>query len=357
MAAEAPETWDPPLAPRRFAVPESKYQNPIDRFFGVYLQSRNLSFADPVSDHLFARRAYLDIWGMTQPQAEVTEFLHNSDPGKHARLIDHLLEDSAMYTGNWLSFWNDLLRNDQRVNYAGTRKSITPWLQSALNGNLPYDKMVAALLNPEKDKGPEGVADRFHLFCNLTAAAERVLQQKRFAGVVPSPPDASPVVESGKIVPLSQADLLKEQRRQRRLERYNEVTRLYREGYSQNAISEMLGIQRKTIRRFLRSSEFPERSRPKRKPGRVDQFRSFLVRRWAEGCHNATQLWHEIREQGYGGARGMVARLVSTFRSPGTMYFRVNTVERKSPKRCINPSASQVASLFSRRLETLSKYE
>jgi len=123
-----------------------------------------------------------------------------------------------------------------------------------------------------------------------------------------------------------------EQRRERRLERYNEVTRLYREGHSQNTISEMHGIQRKTIRRFLRSSEFPERSRPKRKPGRVDQFRSFLVRRWAEGCHNATQLWHEIREQGYGGARGMVARLVSTFRSPGTKYFRVNTVERKSPK-------------------------
>lgn len=156
VVAKAPETWNAPLAPRHPTVPESKYQNPVDRFLGAYLQSRNLAFADPVSDNLFARRAYLDIWGVTPPQAEVTEFLHNSDPDKRARLIDHLLADSAMYTGNWLSFWNDLLRNDQGVNYAGTRKSITPWLQSALNNNLPYDKMVAALLNPEKDKGPEG---------------------------------------------------------------------------------------------------------------------------------------------------------------------------------------------------------
>ena len=133
------------------------------------------------------------------------------------------------------------------------------------------------------------VADRFHLLCNLTAAAERALQQKSFAGVAP-PPDASPVVESGNILPLSQADQLKVQRRERRLERYNEVTRLYREGHSQKAISEMLGIQRKTIRRFLRAGKFPERSRPKRKPSRVDQFRSFLERRWAEGlsqCHPA----------------------------------------------------------------------
>jgi len=148
--------WDPPLAPRRPAVPESKYPNPIDRFLDVYFQSKNVSFTLPVSDNLFARRAYMDLWGVVPSQSEVTTFLQDSDSGKRAKLIDRLLADSAMYTGNWLSFWNDLLRNDQGVNYAGTRKSITPWLQSALNSNLPYDSMVAALLNPEKDKGPEG---------------------------------------------------------------------------------------------------------------------------------------------------------------------------------------------------------
>ena len=41
----------------------------------------------------------------------------------------------------------------------------------------------------------------------------------------------------------------------------------------------------------------------------------------------------------------MVARLVLSFRSPGTKYFRANTVKRKPPESCINPSASR--SLFS----------
>ncbi len=61
-----------------------------------------------------------------------------------------------MYAGNWISFWNDLLRNDQGVNYAGLRKSITPWLQSALTRNMPYDRMVSELLDPAPTGGPEG---------------------------------------------------------------------------------------------------------------------------------------------------------------------------------------------------------
>nr|MDQ2901186.1 DUF1549 domain-containing protein [Acidobacteriota bacterium] len=156
VAAKPPESWNPPLAPRRPAVPESKYQNPVDQFLDGYFQSKKLPFAEPVSDNLFARRAYLDLWGVVPSAAEVVGFLNDSDPRKRDKLIDRLLADSTMYTGNWISFWNDLLRNDQGVNYAGTRKSITSWLEPALNANMPYDKMVAALLNPEKDKGPEG---------------------------------------------------------------------------------------------------------------------------------------------------------------------------------------------------------
>ncbi|HXM94158.1 MAG TPA: DUF1549 domain-containing protein, partial [Candidatus Dormibacteraeota bacterium] len=151
-----PEAWNPPLAPRRPVVPESKYQNPIDRFLDVYFQSKNLTFADPVSDNLFARRAWMDLWGVDPSVTEVDAFLKDSTPDKRVKLIDRLLADSTMYTGHWISFWNDLLRNDQGVNYAGTRKSITPWLEFALKSNLPYDKMVAALLDPAKDKGPEG---------------------------------------------------------------------------------------------------------------------------------------------------------------------------------------------------------
>ena len=72
------------------------------------------------------------------------------------------------------------------------------------------------------------------------------------APVIPPEPNSAPAVES-------RASQLRRQRRQRRVERYNEVMRLYKEGHSQKAISRMLGIERKTVQRFLRYGQFPER--------------------------------------------------------------------------------------------------
>ncbi len=145
-----------PLEPRHPAVPESEYPNPVDRFLDAYFRAKQLPFPEPVSDAIFARRVYMDLWGLVPSATEISDFLADTSPGKRAKLVDRLLDDSEMYAGHWISFWNDLLRNDQGVNYAGLRKSITPWLQSALRRNMPYDRMVAELLNPAKDEGPEG---------------------------------------------------------------------------------------------------------------------------------------------------------------------------------------------------------
>ena len=49
-----------------------------------------------------------------------------------------------------------LLRNDEGVIYHGERKSITEWLLTALEKNVPYDAMVRALLDPPAQGGPEG---------------------------------------------------------------------------------------------------------------------------------------------------------------------------------------------------------
>ena len=56
-----------------------------------------------------------------------------------------LLANRRPYAEHWISFWNDLLRNDEGVIYHGERKSITEWLLAALENNMPYDEMVRAL--------------------------------------------------------------------------------------------------------------------------------------------------------------------------------------------------------------------
>jgi len=82
--------------------------------------------------------------------AEVQAFTASRPRDKHQRLIARLLADDRRYAEHWLSFWNDLLRNDYRgTGYIdGGRRQITAWLYAALANNLPYDRFVEALVNP-----------------------------------------------------------------------------------------------------------------------------------------------------------------------------------------------------------------
>jgi hypothetical protein len=86
-------------------------------------------------------------------------FLADQDTGKRAKLVQRLLSDNHAYADNWISWWNDLLRNDEGVAYfseTASRKSISPWLYAALQSNLPYNQFVASLLDPVSPTDPDG---------------------------------------------------------------------------------------------------------------------------------------------------------------------------------------------------------
>lgn len=89
--------------------------------------------------------------------------------------------------------------------------------------------------------------------------------------------------------------LLQQQRRQRRFERYEKVTDLHRRGFSQLAISRELSIGVKTVRRWLRADQFPERKPPSGRRKKVAESEAYLDDRWKQGCHNSAQLFTEIR--------------------------------------------------------------
>ena len=152
-APVAAKSWTAPLAPRTPPIPESKYANPIDRFVAAYLKQ---DLPEPVADNLFARRVYYDIWGLPPTAEQLRTFLDDANPDKRDKMVSSLLANSSLYAGHWISFWNDLLRNDQGVVYHGTRESITPWLKRALETNQPYSRMVAALVNPVATDDPTG---------------------------------------------------------------------------------------------------------------------------------------------------------------------------------------------------------
>jgi hypothetical protein len=113
----------------------------------------------PADSRQFRRRAYLDIWGLLPTPEETRWFVASTRPTKRNKLVASLLDNPIRYSEHWVSYWNDLLRNDQGVAYIAEiaqRKSITPWLLDALEKNKPYNQMVRELLNPTAASDPEG---------------------------------------------------------------------------------------------------------------------------------------------------------------------------------------------------------
>ncbi len=147
--------YEPPLKPRMPELPEPRNgrTNPIDRIIDHYLAQSKSMVPEPLDDAAFARRASLDLVGLL-PEPEVLErYLSDQSADKRARYVDQLLANDMAYAEHWLTFWNDLLRND----YDGTgfitkgRSQISVWLYDSLIHNKPYDQFVRELIAPVND--------------------------------------------------------------------------------------------------------------------------------------------------------------------------------------------------------------
>jgi uncharacterized membrane protein len=143
------------LAPRLPEVPPAvaDYTAPIDRFVNAYFTQEKIKWSSSVDDRTFLKRIYLDVIGLLPTPDEVEAFASDRSPDKREKWVTQLLSRDDDYSQHWLTFWNDLLRND----YSGTgyitggRFDITKWLYQSLYDNKPYNWFVKELISPEKE--------------------------------------------------------------------------------------------------------------------------------------------------------------------------------------------------------------
>ncbi len=177
------------------------------------------------------------------------------------------------------------------------------------------------------------IADRFHVLGNLADALLPVFEQHatllstltKPAAVTGQTPTAdahgAPLTTESLVAllppptPSPKHQAQAEQRRAARLARYERARELHAQGWPIRAIGRELGLNRNTVRAYIRAPSFPERQpRVLRQPGVLDPFIPFLIERWNAGCRNGTTLWKELVERGYTGKRVTVFTFITRLR-------------------------------------------
>jgi mono/diheme cytochrome c family protein len=146
------DAYEPPLKPRRPQLPPvaEGREHPVDRLVDAYFADNKVTRPQPLGDAAFIRRLTLDLTGLLPAPEAIDAFVADKSPDKREKLITATLARDVDYAEHWLSFWNDLLRNDyQGTGYIdGGRKPITGWLYQSLVSNKPYDQFARELLAP-----------------------------------------------------------------------------------------------------------------------------------------------------------------------------------------------------------------
>lgn len=148
---EAPLQLNKPILPSHKTL-----ANPVDILVDDYFKKNKIKWPQPISDGLFVRKVYLDVTGLLPSPDEVVQFSNDRSQHKREVLVHNLLSRNEEYTIHWMSFWNDLLRNDYTgPGYiTGGRKQITQWLYQSLKEDSSYIGMVKDLIHP--DQASEG---------------------------------------------------------------------------------------------------------------------------------------------------------------------------------------------------------
>jgi len=216
------------------------------------------------------------------------------------------------------------------------------------------------------------VADRWHLMKNLREAIERVFE--RHSAIidaalksVETPSEAardSAVPESGaadsaveppspqppnEACPESPRPRAERAKRQKRVERFEQVHEWRRRGHSASRIARELGLSRRSVFRYLRRERCPAWGLGGSRRSRLDGYREWIDARLAEGFMNVAALHRQLTERGFRGSYGSVYEFAT--KRLGVAGIRRERLNAADPPASQPPSARQLSFEWARRPE------
>jgi transposase len=189
-----------------------------------------------------------------------------------------------------------------------TAEPLTTWLQAHPTVAILVRDRADAYALAGRQAAPHAlqVADRFHLVRNVGDALKTLLHSRRWqpSSAAALPPPASATGSPGHTP----------QPTPRKHAVWEAVQERQGLGQSQRQIAQALGLDRRTVRRYVALEQPPVYPPRRPRPTPLTPYLSYLAKRWAQGCHNARRLYQELIRRGYRGSEGMVRLVVRPWR-------------------------------------------
>src|SRR6266568_3672565 len=230
-------------------------------------------------------------------------------------------------------------------------ETVSAWLQAhphiaivSRDGSSEYASAI-------KKGAPQArqVSDRWHLVKNLAACVSvqiaRTLAQLRRAE------ERRP----------AQTQAVQQARQAERTARYEHILELQKQGMKSGEIARTLGMSQRTLQRWIATGNIPYSHRKRQRASLIDPYKTYLLKRWHQGCHKGAQLEKELRAKGYKGSQHGVYRYLETLKAsiPAPSKHKKASKRASSiqPNALLTLSASQATWLFFRKQEDLKPEE
>ncbi|MFH8753940.1 ISL3 family transposase [Streptomyces rimosus] len=194
--------------------------------------------------------------------------------------------------------------------------SLAAWL-----GQRPSVEVVCRDRAPFFAEGAEAgapqavqIADRWHLWHNLSEAAERTVARHRqcLRVLMPEPVErqaAEPALSEGASASPWKSDKFSSRIRAR----HATVHAMLEAGHSRRSVGRHLRMTHRTVKSLADAARPEDLFTGQYEFNRVstlDDYKPYLDDRWNEGCTNAWKLWEEIIPLGYKGSYGIVSAYI-----------------------------------------------
>ncbi len=196
------------------------------------------------------------------------------------------------------------------------------------------------------------MSDRWHLVKNLTGCVSvqlaRTLAQLRRA-------------EERRPAQTQAIQQAQQARQAERTARYERILQLQRQGAKSGEIARTLGMSQRMIQRWIATGTIPYSRRKRPRTSLIDPHKSYLWKRWQQGCRSGAQLERELRAKGYKGSSHGIYRYLQMLKAaklaPSKHKSAAKPASSIQPNALLTLSASEATWLFFRKEEDLKPEE